>query len=386
MKTVLSIIETGGPGGAETVCVQLLRSLDPARWRGVAVIPYKGWLYERLAEAGIETHVRKEKRSFDLDFVRFLRGLVRRDNVDVIHGHLFGSSVRAGLLSKITGVPAVGTLHGQSDLAPRERFLALKRGILRRGLSRVVFVSEPLRQSFLERVKFPPERVIVIPNGIDPDRFQAPRDPAFRESLGIGASEFVVGSVGNLNAAKGFDVLLRAAALLKQRSPGIRFVIVGDDNGRKSAELKALRGELGLEADVVFTGFRSDIPAALGAFDVYALTSRSEGFSISIVEAMASRLPVVATRCGGPEQIVDDAVTGLLVENASPEAVAAAIGRLRDDKVFAASLGAAARLAVQERFTASAQTRAYENVYEDCLMDGRRRPGARRLSRADELA
>jgi glycosyltransferase involved in cell wall biosynthesis len=299
---------------------------------------------------------------------------------------LFGSSVRAALLSKVTGVPAIGTLHGQSDLAPSERFLGLKRGILRRGLSRVVFVSEPLRQSFLERVNFPPERVIVIPNGIDPDRFSAARDASVRESIGIGADEFVVGAVGNLNAAKGFDVLLRAAAILKQRSPGIRFVIVGDDNGRKSAELKALRAELGLDDDVIFTGFRSDIPAALSAFDVYALTSRSEGFSISIIEAMASKLPVIATRCGGPEQIVDDGRTGLLVENASPDAVAAGIERLRNDRTFAAKLGTAARVAVQERFTASAQTRAYEHVYEDCLMDGKPRLGARGISHADETA
>jgi glycosyltransferase involved in cell wall biosynthesis len=348
------------------------------------VVPYKGWLYDRLAEAGIETHVRKEKRSFDLDFLRFLHGLVRRNRVDVLHGHLFGSSVRAGLLSKLTSVPAIGTLHGQSDLAPSERFLALKRGILRRGLARVVFVSEPLRQSFLERVNFPPDRVVVIPNGIDPDRFNAPRDPAFRAAFGIGADEFVVGAVGNLNAAKGFDVLLRAAALLKQRSPGIRFVVVGDDKGRKSAELKALRTELGLGDDVVFAGFRSDIPAALSAFDVYALTSRSEGFSISIVEAMATQLPVVATRCGGPEQIVDDQRTGLLVENASPEAVAAGIERLRDDRSFASALGRAARTAVQERFTASAQTRAYERVYEDCLIERHDGSGAPGLSRVDE--
>jgi glycosyltransferase involved in cell wall biosynthesis len=386
VRTILSIIETGGPGGAETVCVQLLKGLDRPEWRGVAVIPYKGWLYDRLTEGQIETHVRKENRSFDLAFLSFLRGLVRRNNVDVIHGHLFGSSVRAGLLSRVTGVPAIGTLHGQSDLAPGERFLGLKRAILRRGLSRVVFVSEPLRQSFLERVKFPADRVVVIPNGIDPARFTAPRDPAFRASLGIAPDEFVVGAVGNMNAAKGFDVLLRAAAILKQTSPGIRFVVVGDDNGRRSAELKALRTELGLEHDVVFTGFRGDIPAALASFDLYTLTSRSEGFSISIIEAMATGLPVVATRCGGPEQILENERTGLLVENASHEAVAAGIARLRSDRARANEFGEAARIEVKERFTASAQARAYERVYEECIMERRHRTGARGLDRVDEIA
>ena len=376
MRTILSIIETGGPGGAETVCIQLLRSLDPAHWRGAAVVPYRGWLYERLTEAHIDTTVLPERHSFDLGFVRRASALIRRLRVDLIHGHLFGSSVRAAALSRLTGVPAIGTLHGIADLSPSERFLSLKLGIMRNSLSRVVFVSEPLRQQFLERVKFPADRVIVIPNGIDPDRFGTGRDPSFRATFGIADDEFVVGAVGNMNAAKGFDVLLHAAALLKARSPGIRFVIVGDSEGRRSGELKALRAQLGLENDVIFTGFRSDVPSALSAFDVYALTSRSEGFSISVVEAMASELPVVATRCGGPEQIIEHGVTGVLVENESPEAVAAAIEQLRLDRAGARAMAKAARAAVQDRFTITAQTRAYERVYEECITGRRPSSGA----------
>ena len=362
------------------MCVDLLKGLDRSRWRGIAVIPNQGWLHDRLTEHGIETYVLREKRSFDIPFLARVVGIIRRHRVDVLHGHLFGSSVRAALLSRITGTRSVGTLHGMFDLASAERHRALKFGILRSGLDRLVFVSDSLRRAFQPVLPFRPDRMRVIPNGLDAKRFSVPRDPAFRASLGIGQDEFVVGSVGNLNAAKGFDVLLRAAALLKKRASGYRFVVVGDTQGRQTAELTALTAQLGLSSDVIFTGFRSDIPRVLASFDAYALTSRSEGFSISVAEAMASSLPVVATRCGGPEEIVTDGESGILVENGSSEAVAEAIAWLRNEAKAARALGQAARKVVQARFDVTAQVRAYEQLYEETL--SRRRSESRALHRS----
>jgi glycosyltransferase involved in cell wall biosynthesis len=108
------------------------------------------------------------------------------------------------------------------------------------------------------------------------------------------------------------------------------------------------------------------------AFDIYVLTSRSEGFSLSTIEAMASGLPVVATRCGGPEQIVEDGATGFLVENGSPDAVANAIDRLRRDRDQRARFGTAARDVVMKRYTLEAQVRAYEALYDRVLTPRRR--------------
>jgi glycosyltransferase involved in cell wall biosynthesis len=367
MHRVLAMIETDGPGGAETVCAQVLAGLDQSRWHAVAILPGRGWLYDQLVSNGVETIVLPERHAFDVGFLWRVRQIIRDRRIDLIHGHLFGSAVRAGLLARLTNIPAVATLHGMADLAPAERFLALKLAILRAGLDRLVMVSPQLRDAFLSRVRLPSDRVVVIPNGINVERFDATRDPQFRRSLNIGDDEFVVGSVGNLNAEKGFDVLLEAAALLKASGRQYRFVIVGDVNGRQSAELMALRQHLGLTEDVIFTGFRSDVPQALTAFDVYALSSRSEGFSISLVEAMAAGLPVVATRCGGPEHIVSDQITGLLVENSSPKALADGITRFHDDRQSARRVGAAARRDVQGRFGVAPQIQSYERLYEECI-------------------
>jgi glycosyltransferase involved in cell wall biosynthesis/predicted ATP-grasp superfamily ATP-dependent carboligase len=373
VNTVLHMIETGGPGGAETVYLELIRSLDPTRWRSIAVVPSRGWVYDQLVACGIEPIVVAERHSLDVLFYARMAGLVKRFGIDIIHSHLFGSAVRAALLSRFCGIPAIGTLHGEMDMPAKERFGSLKIAIVNRGLRRIVFVSEHLRRCYLDSVSLRSDLTVVIRNGIDVDRFSGDSDAGLRGEFGISPLEFVVGSIGNPGPAKGFDVLLEAARILKARSPGCRFVIVGDLDGGRGAELVALRQSLDLKDDVVLTGFRNDVDRALASFDVYALTSRSEGFSLAVVEAMAAGLPVIATRCGGPEEIVEDGVTGLLVENASAEAVAGAIEHLRTHSEERRCLGEAARVSARRQFSLVDSVRAYERLYDECLGEHRER-------------
>jgi glycosyltransferase involved in cell wall biosynthesis len=367
MPVVLHLMETSGPGGAETVALELMRRLNGARWRSLAVVYDEGWLTARLAEERIPYVVLPERGAFDLRYLQRLVSIVRAHGVDLIHAHLFGATIRAGLAGALSRAAAIGTLHGDVDLAADERFRTLKRTIVRRGVRRLTFVSESLRRQFLDRLAFPDEMCVVIPNGIDVSRYAEPRRDAARRELNLPTHTFVVGAVGNLNAAKGYDVLLRAAAILRSRGDDWRFVVVGDDGHGRQHHLFELRAALGLENHVTFTGFRSDVPALLSAFDAYVLTSRSEGFSLAVVEAMAAGLPVVATRCGGPEQIIDDGRTGLLVENGSPEAVADALEALRADAPRREALASAARSAVRERFDIDATMARYEQLYVECL-------------------
>jgi glycosyltransferase involved in cell wall biosynthesis len=375
MKTILHMIETGGTGGAETVYVDIVRGLDPQRWRSVALLPTREWMYDQLLHVGVQPILLRERRSFDFAFFARLLSIVRRQRVDLIHAHLFGSAVRAALVSRVCGIPALATLHGTLDLQPTERFRRLKIAVVNNGLDRIVFVSPLLRDALVGPASLRPELATVITNGIDARGFANADGRPFRVEFGIRSDEFVVGTIATPGRpAKGMDVLLDTAAILKKISPGCRFVVVGDLEFGRGIEMVADRDRRGLTRDVVMTGFREDTAAALAAFDVYALTSRNEGFPLSLLQAMAAARPIVATRCGGPEQILDADVSGILVQNGSAEAIARAIAGLRANREQRERLGAAAQAAVTERFTLDAQVRAYERVYEECIAQTRAKP------------
>jgi len=379
MKTVLHLIETSGIGGAERVLVDISRNVDRDLWRSVVIVPWSGWLLDRLTEAKVEAFEVRQTGPFDLGYLWRVAGIARSVKADILHSHLFGSAVRAGILSQALRIPAIATIHGADDFRPTERWSSLKLPIVRRGVRDVVFVSEPLRRSCLQLMRLPEEMTSVISNGVDANEFSPAKPSSLRSQLGIRPDAFVVGCVGRLQPVKGLETFLAAAALLRASSPEYRFVIVGSGTDEYTGQLTALRNRLGLADDVVFAGARDDISEVMPAFDVYALTSQSEGFSLSTVEAMASERAVVATRCGGPEQILDDGATGLLVENGSAKAVAEAIERLRRNPPERARIGRAAREVVLNRYTVDVQVRAYEDLYDRALMP---RHQARREPRA----
>ena len=371
-RNVMHIINTAGPGGAESVCVSLIRGLDRQRWQSIAVLPMKGWLLDELARSGAKAIVDDSYGRSDLPrFVFALAAQVKRHKISLIHAHLFGPSYTASLLGLLTRIPVVCTLHGQVDVNPHETLKQLKFGLINRGASRVVFVSDSLKRFYLDMGLLRPELAAVIPNGVDLPHFQRARDPILRQSLGAGGDHFLVGAVGNVRPAKAYDVLIQAAALLKPKSAKYRFAVVGETSGGLGGKLSSLLNGLALADSFKFSGFSHDVAGAINTFDLFVISSRSEGFSIATIEAMASGLPIVATRCGGPEEIIEDGVTGVLVENGSAEAIADAIESLRTDPVRRRRLGDAARGVVRERYSLQRQIDRYEALYQECL-DGSR--------------
>ena len=365
MPNVLHMIETGGPGGAETVFRELARGLDQTRFQSFALVPEEGWLSQGLRADGIPFRVMPLKRSADLGYLGRIVRLVERHQIDIIQGHLLSSNLYAALAGALCRIPVVATFHGQVDINHRDRLLGLKCRLINHGARYLVFVSEQLRRYYRASTKLKPEIMTCIHNGIDPTRFRGAFERRLRFELGMGDQDILIGAVGNMRPAKGYDVLLRAAALLKQDAPECRFVIIGDPAPPDLAkELAALHRTLGLDDTVRYLGFRADISDALKSLDIFVLTSRSEGFSIATVEAMAAGLPTIATRCGGPEEIIRDGEDGLLVENGSPEAVVAALKRLMIDEAYRHRLGTRARQAALTRFSTAAMISAYTALYE----------------------
>ena len=193
--------------------------------------------------------------------------------------------------------------------------------LLTRWTDGFIGVAQAHGRHLIETEGFPAEKVHVIPNGVDVERFNPMHNgEAVRRELGIAATAPVIGIVAALRPEKNHDMFLRAAKIVRDRIPEARFLIVGDGPEREA--LVQLTRELDLGDAVHFLGNRSDVPEILAALDVFALTSRIEANPVSILEAMASGKPVVAPRVGSIDESVSDGETGFLTEPGNVQQVA----------------------------------------------------------------
>jgi glycosyltransferase involved in cell wall biosynthesis len=364
--SVMHVIDTGGPGGAETVFLQMATGLNPARFRSVAVVGDNGWLPEQLEKHSLVPHILAAKGSFKTGYLLALRRLVRHRKIDVIVAHLYGSAIYASLLAPIMGVPVVSVLHGQSDVAHSDRLAPLRSWIVRMGSRKVVFVSKHLKDHLAPRLRLPESQCAVIPNGVDAEVFRPCQDRSLRSELAIADDVILVGAIGNIRAPKAYDVLLRAARILLHRSQRIHFIIAGDCSNALGRELVGLSRSLGIEQQVSFLGLRADVARILRNLDAFVLSSRTEGFSIACIEAMACGIPVVATRSGGPEEILEGGA-GILVPTDDPEAIAQAVEEVTSSKGLAEELTTKALNRVQQQYSLVRMVSRYEALLENLI-------------------
>ncbi len=361
-KTILHVIDTTGPGGAETVFIQLADQLRQRGYRSVVVIRGPGWVCDQLVARGLQPHIIEAKGSFNWRFLRALLRLIRSERVDVIQSHLLGSNVYCALAGLIARKPVIATFHGMVDVGPNERFRAFKLWALNRGVSRFVAVSNSLRDAIARAGLLDAARCEIVYNGIDLTRYGKSDERALRTRLALPATAVLIGSLGNIRPAKGYDLLIRAARHIVDRFPQAHFVVAGEPKSSLQRELDALARELRVDGHVHFVGFCADSAAFLGQLDIFVLSSTSEGLSIATVEALATGLPVVATRCGGPEEIIADDRDGMLVA-IDAIALAEGVATLLDDAGRAERLAQTGRRTVRERFDGDAMLDAYCRLY-----------------------
>jgi glycosyltransferase involved in cell wall biosynthesis len=360
-STVLHLSSTSGPGGAETIVKRLAPSLDSARFRSIVCLFRRGWLYDAVTAQGMPTSVIGMNGALDLEWVRAFRRLIRKERVAVIHAHEFTANVYGSLVGQITGVPVVATVHGKSYFTDQAKRRMAYRYVSR--VSRMVAVSEDLKQFIVARAGVAEHRVSVVYNGVDAsDPPRAEQSRALRTSLGLDGCDHVIGAVGSLYPVKGHIHLIRALPGILRACPGTLLLLVGQ--GELESSLRAEVASRNLETHVRFLGFRSDVPALLSLFDVFVLPSLSEGLSMALLEAMAAGNPVVATRVGGNPELVLDADTGFLVGAESPDSISDKVVRILQDKALAARMGESGRRRVREKFSFRAMVDRYQGYYE----------------------
>ena len=363
--TVMHLIDTGGPGGAETVFAQLASRLGEGT-HTLTVVPREDWLSSQLRSLQIQPVILAARGSLNISYLWSLIGLARRHRVRLIHTHLLGSAIYGALVGMLTRTAVIAVIHGPTDLRKLGRLAGVKRWLVRHACSAVVAVSTSTREALLA-FGLPPDSITLIQNGVDTDRYTPGRDTALRDELGVGPGQLLVGAVGNIRTPKAYDVLLQAAALTIARVPNCHVAIVGQGDEAALQPLQELRDSLGIGARCHFLGFRKSTPELYRNFDVFVTSSRSEGLSLAFLEAMASGLAVVATRSGGPQEVIEPGRSGVLVPIENPQALAEGLVRTLGDAGLRTRLGSAARERVVESFSLASVLKQYATLYAKFL-------------------
>jgi glycosyltransferase involved in cell wall biosynthesis len=378
---LLNVVPTFMCGGTENQFMTLGRSLDASRFElEFACLRRWGGFADEVEARGVPlidcdistfrgAHAVRQQ-------ARLARHIVRH-RVDIVHGYSFYGNVLAIPPARLAGAPVV--IASIRDRAP---YLTPTQKRVQRFVCRFadcILVNADAVKEWLIAERYEPSKIVVIPNGVDLDRFNTAVDSRqVLAGLGLPHEAPVVGVVSRLTQLKGLEQFLEAAVLVNQRYPAARFLIVGETSpdGRSYGTLLAeLTRRLNLNDRVVFAGLRTDVPAILASVTVSVMPSLDEALSNVLLESMAAGAPVVATRVGGTPEAVQDGVNGLLVPPGDPVPLANAICELLADPARAARLGQAARQSINERFSTERMVSATEQLYRS-LLDGRRRIAA----------
>lgn len=362
---IAHVVQNLDVGGLERVVINLMQATDPERFRPILYpLGDGGALAAGLADAGFGVRPMRKRPGVDWFLLPRLAWQFRRDRVRLVHCHNHSPLVYGSIAGRLAGAGGVVyTAHGAKTAGRQStrRFQSL--GLV----DEIVFVSDDARRVALAAGAASERGTRTIHNGVDADAFV--RDDAVRErtrqALGIAPATPVAGIVARLTRAKDHVNLFEAFAQVRERYPDARCVVVGDGELRGALEREV--ETRGLRDAVMMLGRRDDVADLLCAFDVFVLSSSTEGLALILLEAMAAGLPVVATRVGGNPEVVVDGVTGRVVPPRDPGALAGAVASLFADPATARRMGQAGRERSRGEFSTRTMADRYAATYEALL-------------------
>jgi len=360
---VLLIDELEVRGGTENHVLDLLSGIHRDRVQPTVVVLALAGLLPEIAAMGIETHALRIRHLLGPDGLRTLGRLLalfRRIRPDLVVTYHPGADLVGPPAARATGA-RVASCRRDLGFTRTRKHRALQRP-MNLLVQSMIAVSSAVRDAVVRAEGYPADRIVVIPNGCDPDRFR-PVPTGVRRELGIGEDEVVVGTLSNFGRIKGYDVMVPAALEVLSRQPKVRFCFVGKDEAAEN-ELERWQEVCRPAGDrIVFAGSRRDVPEVLSSYDVFLQASHSEGFSNSILQAMACGRPVVATDVGGNRELVD-AASGVLVAAGDRAGVVRALEEMLADPERRRRAGLAARERAVTTFSKARMVERYEDAFD----------------------
>ncbi len=366
MRTVVHLLASTCVGGPERQLLGLAQEMAGEQRSVFLTFPEQG-RYRPFLRAAQQARI--EVQALRADTPRLLQAgkeivaQLRHLQADLVFCHGYKANLLGRLAARRVGIPAVAVSRGWTGESLRVRLYEALDRLCLRWMDRVVCVSGAQAGKVL-RAGVRPERIQVIPNAVDPDRFVDP-DHRYRNRL---ARVFrqprsrIIGAAGRLSPEKGFDVLVAAAEIIMQRAPRTGFVLFGEGPCR-SALLRQINSS-GLAGDVILAGFRSDLDCFVPFFDLLVLPSFTEGLPNVVLEAFAAGIPVVATAVGGTPEVIEDGVNGYLVTPGDPQELADRICDAMASEERLRDMGLHGRQKVLEEFTFASQARQYRALID----------------------
>ncbi len=360
---VLQICSAREFGGGERHLADLANGLAHRGHEVFAALVPSSPLRSELSSVPADNIVQLPMRNaLNISTALKLARFATENRIQIIHAHVARDYPLAALVARRSSARLILTRHVLFPMS-RAHSLAL------RGTVRVIAVSQAVADVLRGQRIFSPEKIVLIHNGIDIDRFTKRREEvvAVRQDS---ARRLCVGMIGHLAPIKGQEDFIRAAATVRARRSDVEFVIAGEDKSRKREHrrhLEKLINKLGLTQQVTLHGWVDDVAKLLPDFDLFVSPSRAEPFGLSIVEAMAAGVPVIATASEGAREIIDNRQTGWLVPMGDPEALAGAIFELLGDADLRKRLSEQAQRSVRVRFSLEGMLDATEEVYRQTL-------------------
>ena len=310
------------------------------------------------------------KRSYgwqSLRAARLLRDIIQCEQVSVVQTFFASSDLWGGAVARLSGAPVL--ISSRRDMGfQRQRKHLLGYRLMGPLYDHIHTVSGAVRDYTIRQDRIPPGKVISIPNGVDMESMSNHFDPHFRTRHGLQDASHLIVDVGSVKAVKGYDVLVRAAAIVCQRFPNAVFVIAGAlQDLAYYDQLRELIGRLGLNRNIRFLGHIDPAFSLLQSSDVFCHLSRTDGLSNALLEAMAAGLPCVLTRVGGNPEVVEDQRSAFLVSPDDPESSAGRVLALLENGEIRRRMGARGRELVHERFTADHMVDRLMALYDGLL-------------------
>ena len=366
-KNILVLLTASSGAGAERLVLYQMKNYDRKRFNLHVITLRKGNLEGEFGNVDkINYSCVNSKRKLSLKPIKKLLGYVNKNKIELIHTHLIEADMY-GFITKLMNpkIKLICTKHDTNEFR-RKIFWRLINKLFSLNVNQVLAVSKSVKE-FITKYEFiPPQKIKVLYNGINTNKFKISEDTKkLKQEFKLKDKDFIIGIAGRLIKQKGHRYLFKAIATLKDKIPGIKLLIVGDGEIRK--ELEEYVHKLNIEREVIFLGFRKDMPALYSLMDVFCLPSEFEGFGVVLIEAMACEKPVVATKVGGVPEVVLDGETGILVPPKNPDALAQAILKLLTNPVLSKGMGQAGRIRVEKYFAIGRMVKETEKVYNNFI-------------------